>query len=70
MASAVLALGGYAGLIWARAKLKTPLVRVLCGLFGVALVAYLPATLFVCVTAFGRVRVVPSVRFELTLYGF
>lgn len=53
LASAVLALGGYAGLIWARAKLKTPLVRVLCGLFGVALVAYLPATLFVCVTAFG-----------------
>lgn len=43
---------GYGGLIWARAKEKSPAVRVLSGLFGLALVAYLPATLLVCATAF------------------
>lgn len=51
--SVVLALAGYGGLIWARTKEKSPAVRALSGLFGLALVAYLPATLFVCATAFG-----------------
>lgn len=50
--SVVLAVLGYGGLIWAAIIRKTRLVKVVSGLFGAALIGYVPAALFVCFTAF------------------
>lgn len=50
--SVVLAVLGYGGLIRAAVTRKTRLAKVLSTLFGAALVGYLPAALFVCLTAF------------------
>ncbi|MEV0670291.1 hypothetical protein [Mycobacterium sp. NPDC050441] len=50
--SVALAILGYGGLIRAAIICRTRLVRILSGLFGVALIGYLPAALFACATAF------------------
>ncbi|MGW4099626.1 hypothetical protein [Mycobacterium sp. NPDC004974] len=50
--SVALAIVGYGGLIRAAVISKTTTVKVLSGVFGVALIGYLPAALFVCATAF------------------
>lgn len=50
--SVVLAVLGYGGLIRTAVIRKTRTVKVLSTLFGAALVGYVPAALFVCLTAF------------------
>ncbi|OBB26315.1 hypothetical protein A5792_04280 [Mycolicibacterium peregrinum] len=50
--SVVLAVLGYGGLIRAAVIRKTRTMNVLSTLFGAALVGYVPAALFVCLTAF------------------
>ncbi|MFV8247352.1 hypothetical protein [Mycolicibacterium peregrinum] len=49
--SVALVVIGYGGLIRAAVIRKTRIVKVLSTLFGAALVGYVPAALFVCLTA-------------------